>query len=197
MNTAKTTIGNQIDADLRDSARSVRIAPRRLRTLADLLDAIAEAAPHLPLAMLRTTAGHIASFLNVPIEQLAIEALIDIGPQFRLHLRGRRLKYNSVRAYANNLNILLRAARELGCESPQLEIPEPWKPILAVMQKHRGSGTRGQYYGCAKIVRWAIRQGKAPSDFCEDDLDAWGEAFLKEGRSYEYMLSVKGNFRRC
>jgi len=197
MNKPTTPIGNQIDADLRDSAPSVRIAPRELRTLADLLTAIPVAAPNLPLAMLRSTAGHISSFLNVPIEQLAIEALVDLAPAFRNYLRERRFKRNSVRSYANFLSILLRTARELGWESPQLEIPDIWKPILAAMQKHRGTGTRGQYYGCAKIVRWAIRQGKTPSDFSDDDLRVWGEAFLKEGRSYEYMVSVKSNFRRA
>src|SRR5437660_210583 len=137
MNKPPTPIGNQIDADLRDSAPSVRIAPRELRTLAVLLTAIPVAAPNLPLAMLRSTAGHIASFLNVPIEQLAIEALVDLAPAFRNYLRERRFKRNSVRSYANFLSILLRTARELGWESPQLEIPDIWKPVLAVMQKHR------------------------------------------------------------
>jgi len=129
MNKPTTPIGSQIDADLRVSARSVTITGRGLRTVEELLTAISETAPNLPIGMLRSTANHISTFLNVLLEQLAIDALENLGPRFRNHLRERRFKTNSVRSYSNYLSMLLRAAREFGWESPALEIPEDWKPF--------------------------------------------------------------------
>ena len=79
MNKPTTPIGSQIDADLRVSARSVTITGRGLRTVEELLTAISETAPNLPIGMLRSTANHISTFLNVPLEQLAIDALENLG----------------------------------------------------------------------------------------------------------------------
>jgi len=194
MTTATVTIGNQSDVDLRDSAQSVHISRPKLQTVHDLLTALDGNAN---VKMFRTTARHISDFLKVPVEQLEIDAVVDIGPDFRLYLGQCRYKRGSIRSYSNFAQMLLRAAKELGWESPQPEIPEEWKSILAVMQQHRPSNKRGQYYGCAKIVRYAIRLGRSPSQFCDDDLNIWCEAQLKRGRSYEYMKSVKSNFRRA
>lgn len=194
MTTATVTIGNQSDVDLRDSAQSVHISRPKLQTVHDLLTALDGNAN---VKMFRTTARHISDFLQVPVEQLEIDALVDIGPDFRLYLDQCRYKRGSIQSYSNFAGMLLRAAKELGWESPQPETPEEWKSILAVMQQHRPSNKRGQYYGCAKIVRYAIRLGRSPSEFCDDDLNTWCEAQLKRGRSYEYMNSVKSSFRRA
>ena len=194
MTSGTVTIGNQSDADLRDSACSVRIPLPKLKTLQDLLTALQG---NNYVKMLRTTAGHVSNFLKVPVEQLEIGALVDIGPEFTLYLTERRFKRDSVRSYSNFAAMLLRAAKDLGWASPQPEVPDEWKAILAVMQQHRPGNKRGQYYGCAKIIRYAIRLGRSPSQFCDEDLNTWCEAQLKRGRSYEYMNSVRSNFRRA
>lgn len=135
--------------------------------------------------MLRTTAGHVSNFLNTPLDRLAIAALVDLGPRFRNYLTGRRYKRNTTRSYSNFLLILLQTAQELGWEQP--DVPEEWKPILAAMQGRRG---------CSGIVRYAIRQGKAPSEFCDDNLNAYCQALLNEGRHYLYPAEVRNRFRR-
>src|SRR3989442_9149435 len=111
MNSATVPIGKQIDADLRDSARSLPISAPKLKTVQDLLAALQGTAY---LKMLRTTAGHISTFLKVPVEQLRIEALVDVGPAFRLYLKEHRFKRNAVRSYSNFAGMLLREARARG-----------------------------------------------------------------------------------
>ena len=194
MNAPIVTFGNKIDADVPDSARSVRIPQPRLKTLYDLLTALQGS---VYFKMLRTTAGHISDFLKVPVEQLAIAALVEIGPEFRLYLTERQFKRESVRSYSNFAAMLLRSARDLGWEPTQPETPEEWKSILTVLQQHRPSNKSARYCGWAEIVRYAIRLGKSPSQFCDLDLDTWCEAQLKLGRSFEYIRSIKSSFRRA
>jgi hypothetical protein len=110
MNALPQTIGNKSDAGLRSSAPLLHISHRishRLRTLTDLLGALAG---DKQLPMLRTTAGHITMFLNVPIEKLEIDALIGIVPEFRTYLKQQRYKRNAANSYCNYAGLLLRKA---------------------------------------------------------------------------------------
>jgi hypothetical protein len=66
-------------------------------------------------------------------------------------------------------------------------MPEVWKPILSEVVTTSG---------CAGIVHYAVRHGKGPLEFCDDDLDAWGETLLTQGRQYAYVRKVKAAFRR-
>jgi len=122
------------------------------------------------------------------VERLAIDALVDAGPGFRKYFEERRYKRASIRSYSNFLATLVRAAKQLGWESSQPEVPDAWRPIFAVSL---------EFAGCSGIVDYAIRRGKAPSEFCDDDLDAWGEMFVKQGHCYEYTIAVKRRFRRA
>jgi integrase len=163
------------------------LIPRReLRTVQDLLTAIQELRSDLQVPMLKTTAGHVSHFLNTPLDRLSIAALVDIdlAPRFRDYLSERRYKRDSIRSYSNFLAILRRTAQELGWEPP--DVPEDWKPILTAMQTHPR---------CSSIVRYAIRQGKTPFQFCNEDLNAWGQTLLDQGRSYRYTMAAKRSFR--
>src|SRR5258708_22211755 len=48
---------------------------------------------------------------------------------------------------------------------------------------------------CSENVRYAIRLGKTPLQFCDDDLNAWGQISLDQGRSHRYTLAGKRRFR--
>jgi integrase len=184
MSTAKWRFGNQNDAGLRGPVQLPLISTPELRTAQDLLTAIKDLRPNLPIAMLRTTACHVSNFLNTPTEQLPIAALVGLGPRFRDFLRERRYAPKSVRSYSNYLAILLRAAQELGWHPQHPNVPEEWKRILRVMLSH---------VGCGGVVHYAIQQGKHPSEFCDDDLDA----SVRMSRSHEYQAAVKNRFRRA
>jgi len=181
MNMRTTTNGNEIDTSARNSAHPVAISP--LETLKDLLAAL-EGDPHI--AMLRTTASHISACLNIPDDQLAIDYLVDAGSQFRAFLEGRRHKRNAIRSYCYYAGLLLRRAKELGWIARSPEVPEPWIAVLAAARRGKG---------CAGVVHYAIRQGKMPLEFGDDDLNEWGEMMLNKKRSYRHVEAVKRGFR--
>jgi integrase len=138
------------------------------------------------LSDFRTTANHLARYLQVPIEQLSIDALVDVTPGFHAYLEQRRYKRNSVRSYCKFAVMLLANAKQLGWTPREPEVPEPWQPILAVVEKA----------GCKGIVRYAIRQRVAPCNFSDGTLNAWGETMFARGRSYSTVQADKSIFRR-
>ena len=152
MNGIAPTIGTQNDTDVRGSARPVDSA-EKLRTVPDLLAVLQN---HKHIAMLRTTAGHISACLNVPVEELDIEALVGLRPRFTAYLIARRHKRNAVRSYRNYAGMLLREAKHLGwvTRETDVRVSEAWKPILTSVAKA---------VGCAGIVRYAIALGIMPS----------------------------------
>jgi integrase len=186
MTNALETIGNQIDVDLHNSAPSLPIPHSELRTVQDLLAGLQE---NIYYSMLKSTAGHISDFLKVPLELLEINALVDLGPSFRLHLKERRYKVNAVRSYSNFLAILLKEARQSGWEPRQIDIPEPWKEIFTGLAKCQK--------GFTGIIRFAIRRGERPSDLCEKDFDDWYQQALARGRAYVYVRSFRSSFKRA
>lgn len=183
MNTTTQTIGNQNGRNLRDSTQLPLIYPK-LKTVQDLLTALQGSRY---FSMLRTTAGHTSNFLKLPVEQLPIDALLDLGPSFRLYLKERRYKRDAVRSYSNFAAMLLRGAKEMGWVPRQPEVPEAWQLILAAMPKNSC---------CGGIIRYAIRKQRTPSQFSDDDLNLWGQELLNQGRSYRYVQKVKAHFRR-
>lgn len=184
MGVTTVAIGNQRGAELHGSARSHHISHGDLRTVRDLLIHLQED-PYF--SMLRTTAGHVSSFLNVPVEQLPIDALFDIGPAFRAYLKDRRFKRHAVHSYSNFAGMLLRRAKGLGWEPCQPEVPQAWESILTALKKVES---------CVQIIRYAIRQGKTPANFCDSDLNNWGQQMIDQGRSYQYVRTVQSRFRR-
>jgi hypothetical protein len=135
MSAAGVPVGNQIESNSRTIAHPIAISRLQLQTVVELLDAVQEHAPHLPVSMLRTTATHLADCLKVPIERLKIADLVRVGPEFRQYLEQRRFKRNSVRSYSNFLHILLQTAKNLGCQFNDFDVPEPWKEIMDRLAK--------------------------------------------------------------
>lgn len=183
MSVTTVAFGNQRGAELHDSARSCHISHGELQTVKDLLTHL-QGDPYF--GMLQTTAGHVSSFLNVPIEKLPIEALADLKPSFPAYLRDKRFKRNAVTSYSNFAGMLLRKAKELGWEPSQPEIPQAWETIHAALTKAES---------CVQIVRYAIRQNKTPGDFCQNDLADWGRKMIDQGRSYKHVRTVMSRFR--
>lgn len=184
MNALPQPIGNKTDAGLRSSAPLVHISGQKLRTVNDLL---ASLSVDTQLPMLRTTAGHIATFLNVPVEKLEIEALIGVVPEFRAYLKKQRYKRNAANSYCNYAGVLLRKARELGWVESNAQVPKDWEEILSAVRSLKGA--RG-------IVNFAIRRCKTPATLTDDDLSRWGHMMLEQGKCYEYIHRLPQDFRR-
>lgn len=184
MNALPQPIGNKSDAGSRTSAQFLHISHQKLRTVSDLLGAL-EGDTQLP--MLRTTAGHIAAFLGVPVEKLDIDALIGIVPEFRAYLKQQRYKHNAANSYCNYAGMLLRKAGKLGWVLSNAQVPKEWDQILAAVSSLKGA--RG-------IVNFAIRRGRTPATFTDDDLNGWGHMMLAQDRCFEYIQRLPRDFRR-
>ncbi len=184
MNAPTSTIGNEIDASLRSSSLSCNISQAKPQTVRDLLAALSD---DKQLPMLRTTAGHVSDCLNIPFDQLTIDALVGLAPRFTAYLQGRRHKPNAIRAYRNYAGLLLRKAKELGWTPHHPEVPEAWEPVIAAVAKVKGA--RG-------IVSYAINMGKTPSTLTDDDLNGWGQMMLTQKRDYQYVRALGYRFRR-
>jgi hypothetical protein len=93
--------GDQIAVHLPGASPLFAITPRELRSVQDLLAAIERELPEQPIAMLRTTAGHISNYLGVPISALSIEVAEQAITGFSQYLTTRRMSRNSIRSYRN------------------------------------------------------------------------------------------------
>lgn len=184
MSAPTKTIGTQIDAEPRVSSQSLHISTAKLVTLQDLL---AELQQDKQFAMLRTTAGHIANFFDVPVERVAIDALVGMVPEFRSHLKQRPYARNAVNSYCNYAGVLLRRARELGWVPSNPEIPEEWDVIMSATKHLKGA---------SGIIKFAIARGKTPATFTDDDLENWARMMLNQGRCYEYLRALPHKFRK-
>ena len=185
MTAAIPTIDPQIDTASRDSSRACNISPGKVRTLQDLVLAL-EFDPQI--SMLKTTAGRVSACLGLPLNQLAIDVLVDLGPAFTGYLKAQHYKPNAVRAYRNYTNILLRKARELGWEPSKPIVPGEWQTIFTAL---------GGLPSFNRILRFAIRNGKNPSQFCDRDLDAWENEMVKAKLSVRSAQQVTRRFRRA
>jgi len=163
-------------------------AAKPLHSVEALLRELAES----PLAHdhgLRTAALHASAFLEVPLDQLTIDDLIGIGPEFRLFLKNRRYAIHSIQTYAQNIRRLVRLAEERGWLSDTQPIAELWAPILASLRKTRGAP--------AGVVRYAIKHGIPPQEFSEQHLQAWGEWMVRCRRKVHTVRIVRSQFRRA
>jgi hypothetical protein len=139
--------------------------------------------------MLRTTAVRLSEFLVQPIDQLDIEALVDVRPKFSAYLRERRYSVNSIRTYCQNSQRLLRWAEELGWVSRKQSVEETWAPVIEAFK-----GNRRKY---TSIIRQAIGNGITPADFSGADLEEWGESMLRSGRQFVTIRMTKSWFRKA
>lgn len=157
-------------------------------TLQDLLDAYQKSRPerdHL-LSKFKATAAHISMVLGQPPKNIQFRQLSEVRSELRRHLSQRGLRRNSIRSYLDYVRMMLAKAKELGWSDCSPEIKVAWEPIRRVTSRAPG---------CSKIVRYAIRNGKRPSDFTEPDLNQWAEEAVRSGRRHEYIVAVKRRFR--
>jgi Phage integrase SAM-like domain len=185
MNVLTQTIGTQSDTDLHDSSQAVHISTEKLATVQELL---ARLQNDKQIAMLRTTAGHVANFLNVAVEKIAIDALVGIVPEFRAYLKQRHYKRNAANSYCNYAGMLIRKAKELGWLPTNPEIPREWAAVFSAMKPLRGVGG---------IINFAIARGKTPATLSDGDLDNWARMTLAQGKCYDYATGCRKFFAAC
>jgi integrase len=122
------------------------------------------------------------------MDQLPIDALLDVSGEFAMYLKQRRYSANSVRTYCQNARLLYRRAEELGWLSSNQAAAEAWRPVLQALKTVPRSPK--------SLVRFAIAKGKGPSDFRETDLQAWCKSMELRGHKHATVRFLKGLFRR-
>ena len=173
-----------------ESSTCCSISRRDLNTLHDLLEAIRRREPEQRglVAMLGATAAHIQMHLGKSSDKIAIRDLLDVNAGLQVYFREKSFRRNSIRSYLNYIRILIQEAKKLGWAEDSPELAKAWQKILPIVAKEEG---------CPGIIRYAIRSGKQPAAFAEADLNGWGDAAIRDGRSYVYVQSLKSRFKRC
>jgi hypothetical protein len=187
MSSQSIAIGTTIASTLPLASSSVAPEATQLTTIKDLLYIVASKGDK-NTPMLRTTAMRLSEFLNQPLSELPIDALVDVRIAFKIYLKDRRYSATSIRTYCHLTVRLLRWAEELGWVSSKQSVEEAWTPLLAALTGNPRSHTGA--------IRFAIRNGKTPAQFSSADLDAWGEELLSTGRQYRTVRQSKWQFRK-
>lgn len=180
MTSRNRTSGGKFASEQHDSAQLGCITLNNLHDLLRALDT------DVHIRMLTTTAGHLSKLLKKSVEEIGIESLIDLDDDFRKFLRSRHYSRSSVRSYIYFMRLLLRRAKKLGWQAPQVKLPPEWESVSMALKP-------GLHI--TSIVRFAIRLGKTPSQFSDECLNEWGAHLIAQGRSYEYVRRVKNDFR--
>lgn len=158
----------------------------RIATVHDLVVRLKGNISETLRASFRTTIIRLSDYLQVPPDQLRIEALVDVTPGFKAHLEQRQYKRGSVESYCKFARLLLAKAEQLGWRLLEADADGHWQEILAAVKP----------FGCQDIVRYAIRHGIDASKFTDLDLDAWGETLMARGRTYCTARDTKILFKR-
>src|ERR1700692_1167703 len=158
--------GSQIASEPRTPSPFDVIPRYTLRTLADLLNAIAEEWPQQPIGHMRTAAGHFSNYIGVPSTELSIQLVAQALPGFRQYLSGLRLKNNSTSAYKNYVALLLRLAQKLGWHQTRSMAQTEWEAVLSDLKRPRGF---------SMVASYAIGMDKAPSQLSDKDLASWAK----------------------
>ena len=163
---------------------SAAISSAAPRNLADLLPRINRRRSTQD-GMLHSVANRFIEYLGKAAESIPIDTLHQEKEAFIGHLMTGRYKKSSVRSYRQYLRRLLHRATELGWSPPALLVPPEWQEIADALPR---SSTR-------QIVEHAIRNGKSPAVFNEEDLASWRKDRAAAGRSMTYACGECSRFR--
>jgi hypothetical protein len=168
-----------------EAAQNVAIARYQMRTLQDLLNALAVVVP--PAApMLRTSAAHFAEFVGQPPDAIEIATLVDRKEGFRRYLKGRRYQVNSVRTFVNSTGVLVRKAEEFGWKRPEAIVPKCWQEICSLAPNR----------GCRMVIQWAIELRGSPEELNDGDLNTFCRSQHERGESSSRANEWLNQFRR-
>ncbi len=182
MTFATLQFGTQIAQD--PSIPSNQNAPLPIRTTGDLLATLAVKPPR-SLAMLKTTCGLLGVYLDLPGNDIPFDTLDARGKGFRAFLVDRRYAENSIRSYVYQLRVLLKTARRNGWK-PNANVPERWKPLLAVASEKK----------VMDIVQHFSQVTKTPAEVAIEDVERWCNEMIQGGMLFTTVRAKRNQFWR-
>lgn len=133
------------------------------------------------LAALRTTCRRLSVMFGLPLESIHLDNLVGIDARLIKFNKLRGLSTTRAVQYACDTRKLLDLAHEVcGWSCRAYEIRKSWMPILRAL--------KGNTKGCLGIIKYAIDDGKAPSDFTEEVMENWKQSMRARGLS---LLTVR------
>jgi integrase len=177
--------GSEIAVDLRGSSRISGHRPVSVTTLRDVLDAL-ETDPPPSYGMLRSTVARFSEFKSQPADRIRIECLKLERDDFKDYLNHSKYAQNSIRSYLNYSRILSGIATKMGWSSPLFTIPPDWSDLEPQIIRAL----------CQGLVLHLVRIGRRPDTVHEDDLKAWVEKEVRQGRSWGNAHRKAGSLRR-
>jgi integrase len=201
MSTQNLPIAAPIAAFTRSTSSSGVISLSGSDKVVQLLAVIASERADAPLPMLKTAAGHFATYMGVPLPDLEITTLASAMQGFGSHLakfrrkNGKKLERNSVRSYVNYAQMLLRLAVELGWLPVPSNVEFEWRAKFdGVDWSAIKDGTRLRH-ACYKLMRFAVAAGVAPGKFSDEHLKAHKDLKVDNGRHPKYAKNTIQRFR--
>jgi integrase len=137
-------------------------------------------------AAIHSAAAKFVTFIGSPAEETPIHLLETERERFVDFLKARHHTLETVRSYAYCINLLLRAARDRGWETPPQILPSDWVAVMALTRQKE----------LQSIIRFAARINKLPSTFNEEDLKVWSQEKVSAGRTFTATRTNVSQFRR-
>ena len=170
--------GTEIAEELRDS--SGHDTPLPVKTTGDLLAILAEKPP-ISFPMLKTTCGHLGTYLGMPGDQITFDMLSVRRKGLRAFLSSRKYAENSIRSYVYYTGILMKMARRHGWQ-PDASASEDWLRLLALAHEKK----------ITDIVRHFSQVTKSPAEVTAEDIEHWYKEVTAGG-----MLFTTAAAKRC
>lgn len=135
--------------------------------------------------MLTSTVGSFLQFAGRTAENAPIDLLETEKEAFLQHLRSGKYAGNSVKSYRNFVNMLLKLARTYGWKPCPFQVPSAWQALWDAIDKAVAR----------EMMRFAIKLGRKPNDFSEDDLTTWCLNRVKAGYKHSGARQSCSHFR--
>ncbi len=174
--------GTEIAEELRDS--SGHDTPLPVKTTGDLLAILAEKPP-ISFPMLKTTCGHLGTYLGMPGDQITFDMLSVRRKGLRAFLSSRKYAENSIRSYVYYTGILMKMARRHGWQ-PDASASEDWLRLLALAHEKK----------ITDIVRHFSQVTKSPAEVTAEDIEHWYKEVTAGGMLFTTAAAKRNTFLR-
>lgn len=185
MSSAVVQFGAEIATPVPASSHNSKSVPlSAVKTTGDLLTALKQDPP-ASFGMMKTTCGHLGTYLNLPGDQIALDMVEATKAGFRHFLASRNYAENSIRGYVSQVGSLLKAARKFGWD-PDLAISNIWKDLLTRAAENEAMG----------LTKHFSRITTDPSEITIEALEQWEDSKIQQGTYHTSARRARNRFVR-
>jgi integrase len=176
--------GSEIALTLPISSETLVIASQPPTTIGDLLSEW-ETKPARDARMFRVTCARLGDYLQMPVEEITLEAVVRSKSGFRPFLVSRKYAENSIRTYVSHVRMILYSAEALGWSSASA-YPEAWRPILKLVTSRK----------CKTFVQYLATCHRSPEQVTVEDANRALCNISQKRLSYDSAIVQRTEFWR-